>query len=252
MLLNTVIISLNQFLPLGVLWVLLSLYPPSTLENREFSHTLGVFVFGLISCFIYLWLAGDVSQWFDFLGLELAQITFLCGIYASVLALIVSNYWLYKYSALVCAMLAYLSHFMTYLSSYGQVGMAKSMLIGTVLGMGLCVSFIILLYFSLVWVRNMYSKNWLIALITLHCASKIATATDLASQVDLISASSEVFNLKWLLDEYSIIGRVLKALIGYEASPSMLSLASFLIAVFVMLIAFQYRMKMIKIRGKGA
>nr|WP_306288369.1 hypothetical protein [Pseudoalteromonas sp. WY3] len=63
----------------------------------------------------------------------------------------------------------------------------------------------------------------LFTLLAFNSAAKLLVALDLASQIDLITNTSTVWDLRDLLSENSELGRVLRALVGYEATPDLMS-----------------------------
>ncbi|WP_105170076.1 iron transporter [Pseudoalteromonas sp. T1lg23B] len=232
MLLNTVIISLNQFLPLALLWVLL-LQCDIGGSQSKISVWLTV-LYCTVACTLFLAAAGAISQWFDYRGLEISKILMLVGIYICVLGAIASAYGSrYKVAAIALASMLYLSHFVMYLSSYWGQDATQGLLIGSVLGLGICLSFCTLLYFTLTWFRANHAVSLVLALLAFHSASKIANAVDLAAQIDLLPSSETVFDVRGWLDEHGIVGRILKSLVGYEATPSLANLIAFLTSLFL-------------------
>ncbi|NOU50532.1 hypothetical protein HG263_08255 [Pseudoalteromonas sp. JBTF-M23] len=242
MLLNSVIISINQFLPLALLWVLLhhSDFGQSG-EKLPFLQTL---ITCALACAVFLGFADTISQWFDYKGLEMLKILFLLGIYGSVIAVFCSARRVYKQIAIVLASVMYLSHFVMYVSSYWQLDTKQGIMIGTILGLGICLSFCTLLFFTLSWFKAHGATAIVLALLSAHSASKVANAIDLAAQIDILPSSETVFDLRFWLDEYGITGRLLKALLGYEATPSYANLVAFTSALMIAAVVIIWRMRL--------
>ncbi|MBD1584334.1 hypothetical protein [Pseudoalteromonas sp. S16_S37] len=244
MLLNSVIISINQFLPLALLWVLLhhSDFGQAS-EKLPFLPTL---LLCALACAVFLGFADTISQWFDYKGLEIFKILLLLGIYGCVVAVLCFGGRVYKQIAIVLASVMYLSHFVMYVSSYWQLDTKQGIVIGTILGLGICLSFCTLLFFTLAWFKAHRAWAVVLALLSAHSASKVANAVDLAAQIDLLPSSETVFDLRFLLDEYGITGRLLKALLGYEATPSYANLVAFTSALILSAGVIIWRMRLIE------
>ncbi|MCF6436877.1 hypothetical protein [Pseudoalteromonas sp. MMG022] len=242
MLLNTVIISLNQFLPMALLWVLLLQCDigPSLSRISVWRAVL----YSSVAVTLFLAAAGSISQWFDYRGLEVGKIVLLVGIYVSVLGVITSyKSGIYKLVAITLASMLYLSHFVMYLGSYWGQDAKQGLLIGSILGLGICLSFCILLYFILAWLRTHHLQFLVLTLLACHSASKIANAVDLSAQIDLLPSSKIAFDIRAWLDEHGIVGRILKSLFGYEASPSQANLVAFLSALLLMGVVICWRVQ---------
>ncbi|MFC3031510.1 hypothetical protein ACFOEE_03105 [Pseudoalteromonas fenneropenaei] len=226
MLLNTVILCINQCLPIALLWVLML----QCVRNSKLPllHALSAIGIGVIGCIAYLQAAGVISQWFDYRGFEVSQIFLLVLLYANLLLITLKPRIIWQQTALALSVITYLSHFLTYLNSFMSADALQSLLVGTILGLGICFSFSTLLYFLLASTQSTRSTYWLMLLFALHAASKISVASDLSTQIDLLASTPSVVDLRWFLDEHSVFGRVFKVLLGYEASPSWLNLTTYI------------------------
>ncbi|WMN61857.1 iron transporter (plasmid) [Pseudoalteromonas xiamenensis] len=226
MLLNTVIISINQCLPIALLWVLLrQVVSDNRISNRQ---SLNATILGVGLSIVYLNLIGTVSQWFDYRGLEITQMLMLTALYIAMIMSVIHHNSRWPQFAMVIAIVVYLSNFLTYIVGFASAEAMQSLAIGTMLGMGICFSFSTLLYFFLANANVRALPMLLLALFALHAGSKIAIAADLGAQIDLLPTSSGVYDLRLILDEHSVVGRVLRALMGYEASPGLVSLVAYI------------------------
>ncbi len=74
--------------------------------------------------------------------------------------------------------------------------------------------------------------SWLVALLAAGMAGQAAA---LLAKVDLIpSWGSEIWDTSWLIDESSIVGRALRALIGYSDRPMGVQLVAFVVVLAVL------------------
>ena len=76
--------------------------------------------------------------------------------------------------------------------------------------------------------------NWLVALLAAGMAGQAAA---LLAKVDLIpSWGYEIWNTSWLIDESSIVGRALRALIGYSDRPMGVQLVAYVVVLALLVI----------------
>lgn len=228
MLLNTVIICINQCLPITLLWVLLkhsASYVKPDVQNAI--STTWVAMIGLVLSMVYLSAASMISQWFNYTGSEMSQMLLLVLLYVSMLISLLRPTGYFPAIALVLAMVIYFSNFLTYLVGFASQDAFQALFIGTVLGIGICLSFSVLLYFFL---ANTAVKRFSIlffALFALHAGSKMTVMSDLGAQIDLLPTTASLYDARLFLDEHSVFGRLLKVLMGYESNPSGLSFIAF-------------------------
>jgi high-affinity iron transporter len=111
-----------------------------------------------------------------------------------------------------------------------------ALLLGGVLGIGCGALVSWLLYRGLVAIpvgQLFAATSWLVALLAAGLAGQAAA---LLAKVDLIpSWGFEIWDTSWLLDENSIAGRALRALIGYSDRPMGVQLAAY-VAVLAALV----------------
>ncbi|MBE0379893.1 hypothetical protein [Pseudoalteromonas prydzensis] len=230
MLITSLLMSINQLLPVVILWVLL--HAIVKLSQKELVITL---LAGLLSSFIYVHYAASISQLFDHRGVEFSQIA-LCGIMFVAALLACQQQRQGAVIAMISVMIVYLSHYMIYLISFWQTNeTAQPLLIGTALGLGICFSFGTLFYFLLDGIKQRFGNLPLIILLAMNAAAKTLIALDLASQIDLANITASYVDWRGFLVENSELGRVLKALIGYEATPSKTAIWLYTIAMSVFL-----------------
>jgi len=122
---------------------------------------------------------------------------------------------------------------------YGIAASSKegwgTLLAGGALGIGAGAVLSWLIYRGLlaIPVGRLFSvTSWLVALLAAGMAGQAAA---LLAKVDLIpSWGFEIWDTSWLIDESSIAGRALRALIGYSDRPMGVQLAAFLFVLVVL------------------
>ena len=118
-------------------------------------------------------------------------------------------------------------------SFWDSKGSAGSLIIGRCLGVGICISFGVLLFFLLESIVRRAGVQPLVVLLALNATAKLLIFLDLASQVDLLDVTSNYLDWRGFLVENSELGRVLKALVGYEATPSKTAIWVYVIAAVI-------------------
>ena len=220
--------SINQLLPVVILAVLLGLIVP--LNQRQLCIYA---VIGIVMSLVFVQGAAWVSQLFDHRGLEFMQMLLCIVIFAAALISCQQRSQAAAV-ALVATMTLYLSHYMIYLVSFWHSkDTAEPLILGTLLGVGICISFGVLLFFLLESVVKRAGVQPLVVLLALNATAKLLILLDLASQVDLLDVTSNYLDWRGFLVENSELGRVLKALLGYEATPSKTALWVYVVAALV-------------------
>jgi len=219
MLITSLVMSLNQLLPVAILLVLLQVV------KKQSALKIGsALLIGALMSFLYMQSASWVSQWFEHQGLEYSQIGLCITIFIAVLVFAIKQKSAAFYVAVISTITLYLSHYIIYLTSFWQNNDAgQSLFIGTLLGVGICLSFSVLLYFLMNAIKYRFGMYPLFIFLALNSAAKLLVALDLASQIDLVTSTATVWDLRDLLGENSELGRVLRALVGYEATPDLMS-----------------------------
>ena len=266
MLLNTVIIALSDALPIFILCVLLLLFWQNHLAS--FAQTAsftrpglkvgGTLGFGLISTVFYVQQSAQISEWFDFNGLEWMTIAFRCLLYvACVLSIIAFNWSIRsRFNFLMLGLCAALilngSDFLIYILGYwSQSDNTSALIVGATLGLGVCLSFSILYYFLLYQLS--LRIPWLITLLlTLYLVGQIIPVVNVLVQIDYIPAQQALWNINNVIDESSEVGRLMRALFGYEATPMLWELMLFLFLTGVPMASYFYQSSQTRLKVKEA
>ncbi|MEZ7275944.1 iron transporter [Pseudoalteromonas sp. 68 DY56-GL68] len=239
MLITSLLMTINQLLPVVILAVLLSLIVP--LSQRQVSIYA---VIGILMSLVFVQTAAWLSQLFDHRGLEFIQML-LCIIIFVAALISCQQRSIAAALALIATMALYLSHYMIYLVSFWHSkDTAEPLILGTFLGVGICISFGVLLFFLLESITKRAGVQPLIVLLAFNATAKLLVLLDLASQVDLLDVTANYLDWRGFLVENSELGRVLKALVGYEATPSKTALWVYVVAT----LAFITIVRVLKIK----
>lgn len=246
MLLNTVIIALSDALPIFILLVINLVYLDQFLASSLVTRFNALYVWTvLVSAFIgafvggaYVYFSVDLSEFFDNTGLEQSVIALRLLIYISGISALFIEPKSGKYAvyALFLLNLSFIfaialngSHFFIYMVGYwSQVDAVQSLMIGAVLGLGVCISFSILFYF---FIRHC-TRRWkflIVIMMCLHLTGQILPIANLLVQIDILNPSQILWDLSGFIAEDSELGRLFKALIGYEARPSFIEVLCYLL-----------------------
>jgi len=105
---------------------------------------------------------------------------------------------------------------------------------GGALGVGLGVAVGLTLYFGLLRIPQRHLFKVTSLMILLLAAGLAAQAVNFLAQADIVSQlGGSVWDSSWLLDEGSLVGRVLHTLIGYTAQPTPLQLIAYGVTLLV-------------------
>ncbi len=172
-----------------------------------------------------------VSTWFDGVGYEVVNAGLQILVYVLILAVI--GLWLrtrhretaralpwVMAGAVALAVTREGSEIFLYFSAFmGRPRAVPDLLIGAVLGIGVGFSIGALLYYLLLAFRRAVTFALTVGLLALIGAGMWSQATMLLVQADWLPASQPLWNSSAWLPEGSLLGQLLYALIGYEATP---------------------------------
>lgn len=232
MIINTVILFLRDLLPLFILLSYLQVF----LKNKTlgFSYLSSAISFGVLSSLLFFLAAPYVSEIFEGTGIERTFVALLFITYCflffinastsknSLLSSHTKNMILFGVGAfIVLKASAFLIFFDVYFQRQNN---HMNILIGCIIGLGICASFSTLFSFILTEIIERNRNRLINVFWALFLAGQISQITTYLSQVDLINVGPPIVNLSAFVQDNSEYGHVLKALIGYEESPSLLFL----------------------------
>ena len=252
MLINTVLLFLQDALPIFILLALLLLIQHRlTADNKWIIQ--GVTISTLCVFFLSTNI-GDIGQYFDGAGIE---VIFSLGdllIYCCIVFIFIidghqnirienSNKWRTAFVLSFSLIITFNSvNFLIYLSSYNiQTGGVEPLVVGVILASGICISIAILLYLALLHSDNNSDTGISRFFLLFFGVGQLMNMSHLLEQVDMFPSDTPLWNSNVLISENSEIGQLFMALFGYDATPSALQVVLYMSAVALpLLIAFAF------------
>ena len=266
MFLNSVILILQEFLEAALLIsVLLVLSKCYNIKPVWVIAGIGI---GAIGALLFALNMAEVSEWFDYVGQEvvnaLIQLTLLLtlGLLAFQLSTRTTRPTTYKdtphfshdsnsdlknsleimASMILAVSLAITregSEIFIYIGGViNQPSHVQPTLAGSGIGAGIGISAGILIYYGLLGLPTRKITQSSLLLLALVGGNMASQATLLLTQADWLPYSKVVWDSSTLLPENSVVGHLLYALIGYEATPSLFQFLSYLCGVLLILLCW--------------
>jgi high-affinity iron transporter len=266
MFLNSVILILQEFLEAALLIsVLLVLSKCYAIKPLWVIAGIGV---GAIGALLFALNMAEVSEWFDYVGQEvvnaLIQLTLLLvlGLLAFLLSTRTTRPTTFKdtphfshnssndlktslkimVSMILAVSLAITregSEIFIYIGGViNQPSHVQPTLAGSGIGAGIGISTGILIYYGLLSLPTKKITQSSLLLLALVGGNMASQATLLLTQADWLPYSKVVWDSSTLLQENSVVGHLLYALIGYEATPSLFQFLSYLSGVSLILLCW--------------
>ncbi len=255
MLINTVILFIKDLMPIFVLLCLVSTcIAPNRISYIKLLYVFFASVVGIFATFYFLPVMGEL---FDGIGIEVIKTFELVFVYFCLLigcsSLLTKNTIAALQSNLIIVGLVIFtvinaSEFIVFLDSYlANSQSIRDVVAGLSIGLGICLSFSALVYFSLHWFIKKELFTLLYIVWALFLSGQISQVVNLLQQVDMIKSSAALWDSSNLVKDSSEYGHLLKTLFGYEASPSlefiMLYAASLLLFIVTFFIKSQRKVK---------
>jgi high-affinity iron transporter len=202
---------------------------------------------GLLGAACYAWYMPQVSEWFDYVGQEVVNAAMQLVVIACLFAY--GHMLLAKSRRAAAASTAgYLlvviiavgitregSEILLYLTGIWHTSTLMPVLLGAGVAAGIGVSAGVLLYFALSTLVLVYTLRIGTLLLALFAGNMAAQAVLLLTQADWLPATVQLWDSSAWLPEYTVTGQLLYALIGYEATPSLLQGVAYVTAVALIL-----------------
>ena len=243
MLINTVLLFLQCALPMFIIISLLLLrFKGGTESLCTTKNVLKISSISFILVFVFSQNMEVISQYFDGKGSEVFFsigfiIIYLCSAQLFVFDNKENCLRYKKYLAIttfISVMLVNGSHFILYLNGYlTQSLQFESLFIGIVLGVGICISFAILFYFLLRYCDTSLYTNTSSYFLLFFAIVQLMQSIVLLQQVDVLPFSYIFWNSTNFIAENTEVGQLLRVLIGYETTPSLIQLVTYLIAFII-------------------
>lgn len=251
MLLSSVILILQEILEASLIISLLLVYSVQQGISRTWVwYGLGL---GIAFAAIYAVNIASVSEWFDYVGLEIVnaglQLSIsLCLCCFACLRLDCAKHLAHKYwmpvMALVVSLAITREGFEIFLYESGFIGdteLWSPVLIGSLLGAGIGMSLGALIYYSLITMPPLQGLRALLIFLALFAGNMTAQGIQLLVQADWLPSGLPLWDSSSLLAEDSLLGRLLYALVGYEAEPTSLQVGAYLFSFGAILLLFWLR-----------
>jgi len=123
----------------------------------------------------------------------------------------------------------------------GQDENFSPVVVGGAIGAGIGVSTGVLLFYGLISLSVNWSFRASLILLCLIAGNMGSQAVLLLTQADWLPFTPIAWNSSIVLPETSIVGQLLYALIGYEATPSMLQVAIYLFGIILIVVSPLFR-----------
>ncbi|MAM69543.1 MAG: hypothetical protein CMP91_00175 [Gammaproteobacteria bacterium] len=205
---------------------------------------------GVSGAWIYAFYMPDITQWFDYVGLEIVNsalqimiiILLLCFCYMVTLERLEKSPRLNLLVAICLTLLVSLGIIreVSEIIIYAQGILSNPenyspVLLGSLIAIGIGASSGIILYYVLINLHGLWGLRICLILLALFAGNMASQASLLLIQADWLPYTVELWDSSALLPEYSVTGQLLYALIGYEANPSLLQVCVYIGAVLLIL-----------------
>ncbi|WP_461518386.1 FTR1 family protein [Porticoccus sp.] len=231
MLLNSVVLILQEILEAALLVSVLMAF--TRVINLRVYWLAGGIGLGCIGSLILSLNMVTISEWFDYVGQEVvnASLQFAITLVLALLTLLYSLKtpatlkWLpfCMTLAVACSLTREGSEIFIYIEGVlSQPPHIRPTLTGSGIGAGIGISVGVLLYYGLLGLPRHWIIYSCLLLLAIIAGNMSAQAAVLLIQADWLSSSIVLWNSSNWLPENSIPGHLLYALIGYEATPSLL------------------------------
>lgn len=237
MLTNSLLLCLRDLLPVFILFCYLrSEYSHFSPSGKGILNLIGAVVLLSLIVFFFYESISNIDQGN---GIEWLRIISLSGGY---LIIVLSHLkWFSTFSALflkigsVLLSVTHISSFLLFFSIYTSPNNLPDLLIGSGIGLAICFSFYTLLGFVLAELYNSRVACVAIYLWPLFLAGQLATSANYLQQMgyEIIGAAS-LYDVSEQINEASEYGYVVKALFGFDASPSVLYISVFVLGFITM------------------
>jgi high-affinity iron transporter len=254
MLLNSVILVLQEILEAALLLSMLLLVVKLIESANQAAVVRRSWIWSALACGVvfawtYAWYMPTIAEWFDYVGQEVTNA--FCQV-VTIMFLLVFIYGIRKQGsppdhrramvASICLIIVVAlaimregSEIVLYLNGItGQPEAVTPVILGAILATGIGVSCGVLLYYAGVVISRGIALRIALVLLALFAGNMASQAVLLLTQADWLPYTAELWDSSSLLPEYSVAGQLLYALVGYEATPSLLQLLAY-VAAFIMI-----------------
>lgn len=257
MLLNSVIIVLREVLEAALIFsILLALSKQSKIHRTWILWSLFI---GLIGAVVYGINIPLVSDWFDGVGQEVTNALMQYSVYLMLLFYIIvlllyaskpdsGRRWLLVLMMILITSTAMIREGAEILLYFFSVTRSANHYLAVIMGMtigasiGLSIGF--LFYYLLINLREKWAMVFGLGLLILVSSGMISQATLLMIQADWLPSQMPLWSTSDILSEQSVLGQLLYALLGYEATPTALQASMYLLGLLlpILIIVLFYKL----------
>ncbi len=244
MLLSSVILVLQETLEAALL---VSLFLATSQQlSCKMSWVIFAIGGGLALSLVYALEISHVSEWFEYTGQEVVNATLqvIVTLLISIFTWVLVRGWtpdkrqragyhplLFMLLAVATVILAITregSEVLIYLIGFYPIKeVFHTVTIGSLIGLGIGVSVGILIYFGITGQKGGWRIGTTVSLLALFSGNMVSQAILQLNQADWIPSTPVGWDSTNLLSEESLTGKLLYALIGYEATPSIAQIAAY-------------------------
>ncbi|MDB2705103.1 FTR1 family protein [Pseudomonadota bacterium] len=246
MLLNAVIIILRELVEASLV---ISIFLAFSQRFNITRHWLFVgLIIGVSSAIFYAININTISQWLDGVGQEVVNAGIHLLIYVVLLLFVIFSLHIKKervekfviflmFIGVALASIREGSEIILYINGFFRdPALLKPVLFGSLIGAGIGISLGIIFYYSLVGLSNNIGAAMGFLLCLLVAGGMVLQATQLLSQADWITSQYPLWNTSIWISESSLMGQLLYALVGYESTPTLTQVLTYISAVGSMIV----------------
>ncbi len=260
MLLSSVVLILREVLEGALLMsVLLAL---SWHQGYRLRWALASLFIGSIGAVYYAAEFKTISAWFDYVGQEVVNASLSLSIvfFISLFSLFYTVYKgrydrqkvVFMSVAVALTIIREGSEILLYLSGFaGKDDVLPSVVLGGIIGAGIGLSIGALLYYALIDFISDLTRKFAYILLALFSAAMLSDAATMLTQADWLPAQHYLWDSSSWLAEDSLMGQLLYALLGYEATPTALQLAAYICGLLLVLVLPNLYKTLYKIRSSN-
>lgn len=251
MLINAVIIILREVLEASlIMGVLLAL---SQLNQLSRIWCIKAIIVGGMGAVAYATNLAFISELYEGVGQEVLNTVLYVFIFTFVLVTIYSlrdkkYFHITSKAMFVCVAMAIVregSEIIIYIQGFSTIPeLFTPVLIGSSIGAGIGLSIGVFIYYLIVNLPFLYGIRFAFLVLVFISGGMVSQAIQMLLQADLITSELPIWDTSTFVNEQSVVGQILFAMIGYEATPALsqviLYVLSMLLASFFAFAAIKY------------
>ena len=224
----SVLLALSSHRGLGVRWVWLAL------------------LVGLLGAYIYASELDAISTWFDYTGQEItnASIQIAIVLFLTIFGVLYCRPERPAAGPALAIMIVTVSlttasegsEILLYLSGFADNSSAlPSVVLGSIIGAGIGTSIGALLYYVLTYFLTTRAVKTAFIILALFSAGMLSHAVQILTQADWLPAQRIIWDTSSWLSETSLLGQLLYAIMGYEATPTANQVLAYIFGILLIL-----------------